>query len=81
MKERTRLRNRGQTQSNRVLKRQTKTRLALVERQIAELDAEIAKCITLREPCPCCGGPMRIIESCRRGQKPMSRAPLREQAA
>ncbi|MDZ7709824.1 MAG: IS110 family transposase [Roseovarius sp.] len=43
VKERTRLRNRGQTQSNRVLKRQTKTRLALVERQIKELDAEIAK--------------------------------------
>lgn len=45
VKERTRLRNRGHTQSNRVLKRQTRTRLALVERQIAELDAEIAKCI------------------------------------
>ncbi|MFN2335325.1 MAG: hypothetical protein ABR550_13000, partial [Wenzhouxiangellaceae bacterium] len=43
VKERTRLRNRGQTQGNRVLKRQTKTRLALVERQIKELDAEIAK--------------------------------------
>ncbi|MET4130771.1 hypothetical protein ACSSV6_004091 [Roseovarius sp. MBR-38] len=37
--------------------------------------------LTLREPCPCCGGPMRIIEIFRRGQKPMSRAPLREQAA
>jgi hypothetical protein len=36
---------------------------------------------TLREPCPCCGGPMRIIEIFRRGQKPMSRAPPREQAA
>ena len=32
-------------------------------------------------PCPCCGGPMRIIETFRRGQKPMSRAPPREQAA
>jgi len=41
VKERTRLRNRGQIQSNRVLKRQTRTRLALVERQIKELDAEI----------------------------------------
>jgi hypothetical protein len=30
--------------------------------------------LTLREPCPCCGGPMRIIEIFRRGQKPMSRA-------
>jgi hypothetical protein len=36
---------------------------------------------TLREPCPCCGGPMRIIEIFRRGQKPMSRAPPRERAA
>ncbi len=37
--------------------------------------------LTLREPCPCCGGPMRIIEIFRRGQKPQSRAPPREQAA
>lgn len=37
--------------------------------------------LTLREPCPCCGGPMRIIEIFRRGQKPMSRAPPRKQAA
>lgn len=37
--------------------------------------------LTSREPCPCCGGPMRIIEIFRRGQKPMSRAPPREQAA
>jgi len=37
--------------------------------------------LTLRKPCPCCGGPMRIIEIFRRGQKPMSRAPPREQAA
>ena len=37
--------------------------------------------LTLREPCPCCGGPMRIIEVFRRGQKPMSRAPPRERAA
>ncbi len=43
VKERTRLRNRGHVQINAVLKRQTKTRLALVERQIAELNAEIAK--------------------------------------
>lgn len=41
--ERTRLRNRGQTQGNRLLKRQTRTRLALVERHIKELDAEIAQ--------------------------------------
>jgi hypothetical protein len=37
--------------------------------------------LTLREPCPACGGPMRIIEIFRRGQKPRSRAPPREQAA
>jgi hypothetical protein len=37
--------------------------------------------LTLREPCPCCGGPMRIIEVFRRGQIPMSRAPPREQVA
>ena len=35
----------------------------------------------LREPCPCCGGQMRIIETFRRGQKPQSRAPPRKQAA
>jgi hypothetical protein len=37
--------------------------------------------LTLREPCPCCGAPMRIIEIFRRGQTPRSRAPPREQAA
>lgn len=37
--------------------------------------------LTLREPCPCCGGDMRIIEIFRRGQRPTSRAPPREQAA
>jgi hypothetical protein len=37
--------------------------------------------LTLREPCPCCGGPMRIIETFRRGQRPRSRAPPPEQAA
>ena len=37
--------------------------------------------LMLREPCPCCGGQMRIVEIFRRGQKPMSRAPPREQAA
>jgi len=37
--------------------------------------------LTLREPCPCCGGTMRIIETFRRGQKPNTRAPPRKQAA
>jgi hypothetical protein len=37
--------------------------------------------LTLREPCPCCGGTMLIIETFKRGQVPRSRAPPREQAA
>jgi hypothetical protein len=37
--------------------------------------------LTLREPCPCCGGPMRIVEIFRRGQKPRCRAPPKDQAA
>ena len=49
VKERTRLRNRGRTQGNRLLERQTRTRLALVERQIEEPDAEIAKRIAGNE--------------------------------
>jgi transposase len=50
VKERTRLRNRGHVQTNAVLKRQTRTRLALVERQIAELDAEITQHIAEDQP-------------------------------
>ncbi len=37
--------------------------------------------LTLREPCTCCGGPMRVIEIFRPGQKPQSRAPPRDLAA
>jgi hypothetical protein len=37
--------------------------------------------LTLREPCPDCGGPMRIIETFHRGQKPQTRAPPRKAAA
>jgi hypothetical protein len=37
--------------------------------------------LTLREPCPDCGGAMRIIEIFRRGQKPTTRAPPRNKAA
>jgi hypothetical protein len=37
--------------------------------------------LILREPCPDCGGPMRIIEIFRRRQQPRSRAPPRENAA
>lgn len=41
IKERTRLNNRAHVQTNAVLKRQTKARLALVEKQLSELDREI----------------------------------------
>jgi hypothetical protein len=37
--------------------------------------------LTLREPCPVCGGPMRIVEIFRRGQQPRCRAPPRKDAA
>lgn len=37
--------------------------------------------LTLREPCPRCGGTMLIIEIFKRGQAPRSRAPPRKQAA
>lgn len=49
IKDRTRLRNRAQTHDVAVLKRQTKARLAQVDRQIAELDAEIAALIEAQE--------------------------------
>jgi len=49
VKERTRLRNRSHVQVNPVLKRQIKARLTLVERQLAELDAEIASHIASNE--------------------------------
>jgi hypothetical protein len=49
----------------------------------ASAETESAEIIplTLREPCPTCGGPMRIVEIFRRGQQPQSRAPPRKQAA
>ena len=49
IKDRTRLHNRAQTQGIAVLKRQTKARLTQAERQIAELDAEIAALIARHE--------------------------------
>ena len=49
IKDQTRLRNRAQTHDISVLKRQTKARLTLVERQIAELDTEIATLIAAQE--------------------------------
>ena len=51
------------------------------EQNVAQDPNVEAAPLTLREPCPCCGGAMRIIEIFRHGQKPMSRAPPREQAA
>jgi transposase len=45
IKDRTRLRNRAQTHDIAVLKRQTKARLAQIDRHIAELDTEIAALI------------------------------------
>lgn len=66
-------------------------RKANIARIRALLDAEIpsskdaqtdaAAPLTLREPCPDCGGPMRIIEIFRRGQRPATRAPPRKAAA
>jgi transposase len=50
VRERTRLRNQDRMQTHAVRKRQIKTRLALVERQIAELDAEIATRIAEDRP-------------------------------
>ena len=60
-----------------------KIRTLLGAIQSVQNDEAVAEIVplTLREPCPCCGGPMRITEIFRRGQKPMSRAPPREQAA
>lgn len=49
VKDRTRLCNRAKVQEIAVLKRQTKARLAQLERQIAELDTEIAALIGARE--------------------------------
>jgi transposase len=43
IKDRTRLRNRAQTQDIAVLKRQTKARLSLVDKQLVELNSEIAR--------------------------------------
>ena len=49
VKERTRLRNRGHMQTTPIVRRQIKARLTLVERQLAELDAEIARHIASDE--------------------------------
>lgn len=49
VKERTRLRNRSHVQVNPLLKHQIRARLTLVERQLAELDTEIARHIDCDE--------------------------------
>ncbi len=43
--------------------------------------ADQAPPLTLREPCPECGGAMRIVETFRRGERPVTRAPPRKAAA
>ncbi|MCP4284801.1 MAG: IS91 family transposase [Gammaproteobacteria bacterium] len=61
-----------------------KIRVLLGSRSNAETDEPDAKEVlplTLREPCPECGGTMRIIETFKRGQRPRTRAPPRKDAA
>lgn len=60
-----------------------KVRTLLGAEAASQEDASAAEVIplTLREPCPCCGGTMLIIETFKRGQVPRSRAPPRKQAA
>ena len=60
-----------------------KIRTLLGAQTAAQEDTPSAEIVplTLREPCPECGGPMRIIETFRRGEAPRSRAPPRKQAA
>ena len=60
-----------------------KIRALLGEKEKRQDDAPAAEIVplALREPCPCCGGPMRITETFRRGEVPRSRAPPRKQAA
>ena len=54
-----------------------KIRTLLGSEPIKQDDPQTAEIIplTLREPCPGCGGQLRIIETFRRGQKPQTRAP------
>ncbi|MFY9204607.1 MAG: IS91 family transposase [Yoonia sp.] len=60
-----------------------KVRILLGVQPPEPTDAPVTEVIplTLREPCPDCGGAMRIVETFRRGQKPQSRAPPRKAAA
>ena len=60
-----------------------KLRALLGTQRVTQEDTPSAEIVplTLREPCPECGSPMRIIETVRRGQVPRSRAPPQRQAA
>ena len=66
---------------------ETIRRLLHAEPPAAGLDGNIAQAPdaadthTLRQPCPCCGGPMIIIETFERGQVPRARAPPARRAA
>lgn len=48
---------------------------------IEATDTDPVPPLTLREPCPDCGGVMRIVETFRRGERPETRAPPRKAAA
>jgi Putative transposase/Transposase zinc-binding domain len=54
---------------------------AEVHQEADATDMDAAPTLNLREPCPECGEPMRIIETFRRGERPMTRAPPRRAAA
>jgi hypothetical protein len=60
-----------------------KIRMLLGTKPVKQHDPPAAEIIplSLQEPCPDCGGPMRIVEIFRRGQRPSTRAPPRKQAA
>ncbi len=60
-----------------------KVRVLLGAEVVEHEDPSTAEIIplTLQEPCPNCGGQMRIIETFKRGQKPQTRAPPRKSAA
>ena len=47
---------------------------------IEATDTDPVPPLALREPCPDCGGVMRIVETFRRGARPMTRAPPRKAA-
>jgi hypothetical protein len=79
-----RIRHYGLMSSARRTSNIAKIRILLGSRsnaQTDELDAEEVLPLTLREPCPHCGGQMRIIETFKRGQRPRTRAPPRKDAA